>query len=193
RRFKKGGLYWMAGKTIIVLVGPSGSGKTSIGEVLSKHGIHRLVTTTTRKPRPGETEGVDYYFRDFDEMKIKYFIEQTVYNDNRYGLTKAEVKNKLEKYDYVHVSLDQNGAKAIKEAFPKEAFVVFLQISEEEMIHRMKLRGDTQAEIEKRIDFSRRTNELVPPVYTDLIVENIEINTAAQEIIDHVTKNTLSH
>ena len=183
----------MAGKTIIVLVGPSGSGKTSIGEVLSKHGIHRLVTTTTRKPRPGETEGIDYYFRDFDEMKIKYFIEQTVYNDNRYGLTKAEVKNKLEKYDYVHVSLDQNGAKAIKEAFPKEALVVFLQISEEEMIHRMKLRGDTQAEIEKRIDFSRRTNELVPPVYTDLIVENIEINTAAQEIIDHVTKNTLSH
>ena len=183
----------MAGKTIIVLVGPSGSGKTSIGEVLSKHGIHRLTTTTTRKPRSGEIEGVDYYFRDFDEMKIEYFIEQTVYNDNRYGLTKAEVKNELEKYDYVHVSLDQNGAKAIKETFPNEAFVVFVQISEEEMVRRMKLRGDTQAEIKERIEFSRRTNELVPPAYTDLIVENIEVNTAAQEIIDHVAKNTLPH
>src|SRR5699024_10079580 len=183
----------MAGKTIIVLVGPSGSGKTSIGEVLSKHGIHRLTTTTTRKPRPGEIEGVDYYFRDFDEMKIEYFIEQTVYNDNRYGLTKAEVTNKLENYDYVHVSLDQNGTKAIKRFFPKEAFIVFVQISEEEMIRRMKLRGDTQAEIEERIDFSRRTNELIPPSYADLIVENIEVNIAAQEIISHVTKNSIFH
>lgn len=183
----------MAGKTIIVLVGPSGSGKTSIGEVLSKHGIHRLTTTTTRKPRPGEIEGIDYYFRDFDEMKIEYFIEQTVYNDNRYGLTKAEVKNKLEKYDYVHVSLDRNGAKAIKKAFPKETFIVFVQISEEEMVRRMKLRGDSQEEIDERITFSQRTNELVPPSYTDLIVENIEINTVAQDIIEHVTKNTFSH
>lgn len=179
----------MAEKRIIVLVGPSGSGKTSIGKILSKHGIHRLITTTTRKPRPGEVEGIDYYFRGFDEMKIDDFIEQTVYNDNRYGLTKNEVKLKLKKYDIVHVSLDQNGAKAVKRTFPEEAFVVFVQIDEEEMIRRMKKRGDSQVEIDERIAFSRRTNELVPPSYTDLVVENIDINTAAQEIIDSVMKN----
>jgi len=178
----------MAEKTIIVLVGPSGSGKTSIGEVLIKHGIPRLITTTTREPREGEIEGVDYYFRDFSEMKIDDFVEQTVYNDNRYGLTKKEVNTMLEKHDIVHVSLDQNGAQAVKEAFPKEAFVVFVQINEEKMIHRMKLRGDPQAEIDARIAYSRKTNELVPPSYTDLIVENIDIHIAAQKIIDNVMK-----
>lgn len=183
----------MTEKKIIVLVGPSGSGKTSIGKILSKRGIPRLITTTTRAPRLGELDGVDYYFRDFTEMKIDHFIEQTVYNDNRYGLTKDEVKTKLEKYDLVHVSLDQNGAKAVKEAFPKETFVIFVKISEEEMVRRMKRRGDSQAEIDERIVFSRRTNELVPPPYTDLVVENIDINVAAQEIIDNIMKKTKSN
>lgn len=176
----------MAEKKIIVLVGPSGSGKTSIGEILIKHGIPRLITTTTREPRKGEIEGVDYYFRDFSEMKINDFVEQTVYNDNRYGLTKKEVNTMLEKYDVVHVSLDQNGARAVKEAFPKEAFIVFVQINEENMIRRMKLRGDPQEKIDARIAYSRKTNELVPPSYTDLIVENIDIHIAAQKIIDKV-------
>ena len=49
----------MVNKKIIVLVGPSGSGKTSIGDVLATHDIPRLTTTTTRKPRTGEVDGVD--------------------------------------------------------------------------------------------------------------------------------------
>ena len=82
---------------MIILVGPSGSGKTSIGKVLEEQSIPRLVTTTTRPAREGETEGVDYYFRDFSKEDMKEFIEQTVYNNNRYGLTKAEVSSMLEK------------------------------------------------------------------------------------------------
>ena len=54
----------MSNKQIVVMVGPSGSGKTSIGEVLSKNGVQRLITTTTREPRVGEVNGVDYYFRE---------------------------------------------------------------------------------------------------------------------------------
>ncbi|HLR92600.1 MAG TPA: AAA family ATPase [Atopostipes sp.] len=178
----------MSDKTIIVLVGPSGSGKTSIGKLLSKHGIPRLTTTTTRAPRPGEVDGVDYYFRQFSELEMEKFVEQTVYDGNRYGLTKDEVKEMLEKHDIVHVSLDQNGAEAMKEVFPKEAFVVFVQIDEEIMIHRMKKRGDSEEEIQDRIKYSRHTDELVPPPYTDLIVENIDMNIAAQKIIDKVTQ-----
>lgn len=176
----------MSDKTIIVLVGPSGSGKTSIGKVLSKHGIPRLTTTTTREPRPGEVDGVDYYFRQFSELESDDFVEQTVYDGNRYGLTKDEVKTMLEKHDIVHVSLDQNGAEAIKRVFPKEAFVVFVQIDEEVMVERMKKRGDSVEEIKDRIKFSRHTDELIPPPDTDLIVENIDIHNAAQKIIDHV-------
>lgn len=176
----------MTKKKIIVLVGPSGSGKTSIGEVLTKRGIPRLVTTTTRPPRESEKNGVDYYFRDFSEVEMDEFVEQTVYNGNRYGLTRAEVNSMLEKFDVVHVSLDRHGAEAVKEVYPKEAFVIFVPISEEEMIRRMQLRGDSPAEINERIAFSRKTNELTPPPDTDLIVENIEVEETAEKIIHSV-------
>lgn len=176
----------MAEKTIIVLVGPSGSGKTSIGEVLSNNDIPRLVTTTTRQPREGEINGIDYYFRDFSEVELDDFVEQTIYNGNRYGLTKDEVVSMLEKHDTVHVSLDQSGAKAVKEAFPEETFVVFVQIDEAQMIERMKQRGDSIEEIKARVHFSRETNELQAPAYADVIVENKNINEAALKIMNRV-------
>ena len=108
------------------MVGPSGSGKTSIGEVLSKNGVQRLITTTTREPRVGEVNGVDYYFREFSELDGDDFVEQTIYNGNRYGLTKEEVSNQLEQHDIVHVSLDQNGAEAVlKHSLTKRVSYLF--------------------------------------------------------------------
>lgn len=101
-------------KKIIVLVGPSGSGKTTLGEGLTDLGYKKLVTTTTRKPRAGELDGVDYYFRDRADLKADDFVEQTEYNQNIYGLTKAEINQSLEESEVVHVSLDRNGAEDIK-------------------------------------------------------------------------------
>lgn len=150
----------MSDKCIIVLVGPSGSGKTSIGDILTKeHGVPKLVTTTTREPRIGEENGVDYYFRNFSETDSDAFVEQTIYNENRYGLTKDEVDRSLERHQVVHVSLDQSGAEAVKATYPEETCIVFVSITEDEMIRRMKNRGDSSDEIQSRIDFCRRTNE----------------------------------
>lgn len=176
----------MAGKRIIVMVGPSGSGKTSIGKILTKKGIPRLVTTTTRKPRPGEINGVDYYFREFSELDVDQFVEQTLYNGNRYGLTKAEIEGKLAKHDIVHVSLDHNGAEALCEAYPEETYIVFVSISEDEMIRRMQIRGDSEEEIQKRIEYSRVTDELTPPEFTHLFIVNDDIEESAEEILHQV-------
>lgn len=178
----------MISKQIIVLVGPSGSGKTSIGEILSKNGIPRLVTTTTREPREGEVNEVDYYFREFTELDRDDFVEQTIYNGNRYGLTKKEVTTMFGEYGRVHVSLDKNGAEAVSKAYPEEACVVFISITEEEMVRRMKNRGDSPQEIQDRIDFCRETNELEPPKMTDLVVINNDIHKAAKEIIQNVVE-----
>lgn len=179
----------MTDKQIIVLVGPSGSGKTSIGKILTQNGIARLITTTTRNPRKGEKNGVDYYFREFSEVDTDDFIEQTIYNGNRYGLTKKEVNSMLETHDVVHVSLDQSGAEEVCKAYPEEACVVFVSITEEEMIHRMKIRGDSPQEIKDRIDYCRETNELTPPEMTDLVIINKDINDSAQKIIQSLVKN----
>lgn len=174
----------MSGKQIIVLVGPSGSGKTTIGKILTEKGIPRLVTTTTRKPRNGEVNGVDYYFREFTELDANDFVEQTIYNGNRYGLTKKEVTTKLNEHDTVHVSLDKSGAEAVKKTYPDEACVVFVSITEEKMIRRMEVRGDSPQEIKDRIAFSRKTDELIPLKITDLVIVNNDLHKTAQEIID---------
>ena len=176
----------MSNKQIVVMVGPSGSGKTSIGEVLSKNGVQRLITTTTREPRVGEVNGVDYYFREFSELDGDDFVEQTIYNGNRYGLTKEEVSNQLKQHDIVHVSLDQNGAKAVLETFPDEACIIFVSITEEKMIRRMEKRGDSEADIKERIRFCRETDELTPPKFADLIIINDNIHEAAEKIITYI-------
>lgn len=176
----------MSNKRIIVMVGPSGSGKTSIGEVLSKDGVQRLTTTTTRAPREGEEDGIDYYFREFSELDSEDFVEQTIYNGNRYGLTKEEVSNQLKEHDIVHVSLDQNGAEAVLAEFPNEVCIVFVSITEEEMIHRMKKRGDSKEAIKERIRFCRATDELQAPAFADLILINNDIEKTAQQIIQHI-------
>lgn len=176
----------MTTKKIIILVGPSGSGKTTIGEMLNKKSIPRLVTTTTRPARDGEVEGVDYYYRDFSKMNTDDFVEQTIYNNNCYGLTQKEVQSMLEKYDVVHVSLDKQGAQALKEAYPDESFIVFVEITKNEMIERMRKRGDSEKQIRERVRFAKKTKELDPPENADLKIRNIDVKKSAQIIIDQL-------
>lgn len=173
---------------ILIFVGPSGSGKTTIGEKLSELGYKKLVTTTTRKPRSGESEGVDYYFREKHELNDGDFIEQTQYNQRIYGLTKKEVENSLDKNSIVHVSLDRNGAKAMKEEYAAEAVVIFITISQEEMINRMQKRGDSEAVIQERIDHCNEIGELDPPEETDFIVQNHDMKKAVAEILNIIDR-----
>ena len=172
-------------KRILVLVGPSGSGKSTVSDLLVEKDIPKLVTSTTRKPRQGEENGVHYYFRTIEQMKEEPFIEQTFYAENIYGLSVREVENKLTKQDTVQVTLDKNGARVMKEQFAQETKVIFFQITEEEMMERMAKRGDTLESIEKRIDFCRTTKELEPPEDTDLIISK----GTPQEITQQILKN----
>ncbi|MER2064002.1 MAG: AAA family ATPase [Alkalibacterium sp.] len=178
----------MSVKRIIVLVGPSGSGKTTLGEELSKMGYPKLVTTTTRQPRKGEKDGIDYYFRNADDLDPDDFVEQTIYNDRLYGLTKAEVREALINHPLVHVSLDRNGAKAMKAVYPEETFVVFVYVSEEEMEKRMRARGDSESKITERIEFSQATDELEPPQETDFVIENITVEETVDKILEAVAE-----
>lgn len=173
---------------IIVLVGPSGSGKTSMGGKLSERGYKKLVTTTTRKPRPGEVDGVDYYFRNQSDLNEDDFIEQTHYNQELYGLTKAEVDESLRDNQIVHVSLDRNGAKVLKDQWPEKTVVVFITVSREDMANRMRLRGDKEHIIQERLNHCEETRELTPPEQTDYVVENHDIDQALEVLIDIINE-----
>lgn len=171
---------------ILVLVGPSGSGKTTISQLLAERGIPKLVTSTTRKPRQGEVEGVHYYFKTMEQMKTEPFIEQTVYAENRYGLTVNEIKEKLSVHDQVQVTLDKNGAEAMKKQFPNETKIIFLQVSEEEMRKRMEARGDKEKDIKARLSFGQKTKELEPFLETDLIIKDGSPDEIAEYIVKEI-------
>ena len=150
----------MGEKKIIVIMGASGSGKTLLGDYLTTLGIPKLVTNTTRKPRPGEIDGVHYNFNTEDEFIALPKVEYAKYSGNYYGLTKKEIEDKLSNHDAVYVVLELNGLLALKEMYPEQVLSVYLEVSLDQMYHRMKLRGDTLESIAGRISNAIVNGEL---------------------------------
>lgn len=99
-------------KTLIALVGPSASGKTTILSQLTKEGYKSIVSTTDRNSRPGEVNGIDYYFLDtYRSKEIEQqqgFVETVVYNSVRYGVTLEEFDSKMES-GLAFIILEPNG------------------------------------------------------------------------------------
>lgn len=160
-------------KQIIVIVGPSGSGKTYLSKELIAHGIPKCVTATTRAPREseGEVNGKDYYFLTKEAFVATDFIETTTYHGNQYGLSVEEVTKKLNEAGTIHVVVDKNGAKALKETFPNETKMIYLPITEKRMRMRMTQRGDSHLQVEQRIMHAKETGEFDLPEPVDFIYD----------------------
>lgn len=130
---------------ILVITGPSGVGKTKLSERFVADGWRRCVTVTTRDPRDGEKEGVDYYFiskADFkSEEASSAFVETSEHYENYYGLRSRDISDMASSFDTV-VLLNWRGALAVNEKMP-EALVVFVSPpSLEELEKRLGGRGD---------------------------------------------------
>jgi len=160
------------GKTIYVLLGPSGSGKTTIGNYLKELGIPEIVTHTTRPMRKGEAEGVSYHFVSKEEFDATDKIEEVCYSGNYYGISRKEITSKLETNDAIFVICDVNGMKKIREAFPDNTKVLFFNISLQQMVKRMKRRGDSKEDIQKRLQYAQEHEELSQKKYADVIIHN---------------------
>ena len=137
---------------IFVISGPSACGKNTVYEgVLQKSSqIMQTVSATTRAPREGETNGVDYYFisrEEFDERVANGdFVEYVQYGANYYGTLKTEVSRILALDKTVLLIIDVNGAKSIKEAFPEAVTVFLLPPSMEVLKKRIVSRGQNSPE-----------------------------------------------
>lgn len=135
---------------MLVLVGPSASGKSAIvKQLVASYNMKKFITCTTRKPRCGEVNGVDYYFFTEEEFNKRYsnneFIETVYYNGNYYGTLKSEVSE-----DKV-VILEPIGLKSFMNNVPN-IFSVFLKTDINILKDRMLYRGDSVLEMEKRIE-----------------------------------------
>lgn len=155
----------MTGK-LVVISGPSGAGKTTLLKRLYATSPVALVTSvsaTTRAPRPGESEGVDYHFLSKDEFARRRergdFLEcfEVYQRGDWYGTLKSEVTPRLEAGKWVVLEIDVQGTLAVVEQYP-EAVTIFVRPSSlAELERRLRDRGtESEAALARRLEVARR-------------------------------------
>lgn len=175
--------------TLLVISGPSGSGKGTICERLIERekDICFSVSATTRAPRPGEVDGVHYFFvteEEFARMVENHeFLEYAdVFGMNKYGTPKAYVERLLNEGKDVVLDIDVQGAMNVKQ-LKKEAVMVFI-VPPSPKILEQRLRNratETDEQIQRRLQ-TAKTEVAMAGLY-DYIVVNEDIDSAVDELI----------
>lgn len=172
---------------LIVISGASGVGKgTVLGIMMEKRkDLSFSVSATTRPPRPGEIDGVHYYFitREKFEAMIAAgeFLEYDAHAANYYGTPKAQAEEK-QTHGPVLLDIEPKGAKQVKEKAPDAVLIFIMPPSVQELERRLRGRGDTSEEqIQMRME--RATWEMEQRVWYDHVVVNDDPNRCAQEIL----------
>lgn len=142
---------------ILVVSGPAGSGKGTVNRVLRNSGDFEFsVSRTTRKPRPGEVDGSDYFFvsrTEFDEcLKAGDFLEYNEYCGEFYGTPRSYTENVVAGGKNVILEIDVNGAEQVRRQCPEAVLVMLLPPSFAEQERRLRDRGtETEDKIIKRL------------------------------------------
>ncbi|MBW2050714.1 MAG: guanylate kinase [Deltaproteobacteria bacterium] len=181
---------------LIVVSAPSGAGKTTICRRLVEKvgGLAYSVSYTTRKPRPKEKEGVDYFFCDrprFDAMiEAGEFLEWAEVFGNYYGTSRQWVLKQLENGLDVLVDIEIAGARQIKNTFPEAVFIFIVPPTFEELVHRLELRG-TEGESELRQRLEQARTEIEAHKMYDYLVINDDLDRAVQDLVTVVQAERL--
>ncbi len=155
---------------LLILAGPAGSGKTTLCDrlVAENPKIERVVTCTTRSPREGEVDGIDYHFltnEQFDaNVADEQFLEWAQVHANRYGTLRSDIEDKLANQIDLVMNIDVQGVASVKEAARSHASIrrslvtVFIMPdSFEELRRRLQQRGkDDESEIDRRIRTAKK-------------------------------------
>ena len=173
---------------IIVISAPSGSGKSTIIKRLLENDSKTRwlsVSATSRSPRQGEKDGINYYFlskEDFEEkIKEGYFLEYTNYAENYYGTPKQYIKEKIDQGIDVILEIEIEGAKNIKKLIPEAIFIFIIPPSLKDLVKRLKKRGtETNDKILKR--FHETYKEINEVTKYNYVVINDEVETAVDKV-----------
>ena len=165
---------------LIVISAPSGAGKgTVIQELLKRDSKSRWlsISSTSREIRPGEVDGVHYYYltKEMFEEKIRqdYFLEYTNYAGNYYGTPKEYIREKLNQGMDVILEIEIEGAMNIKKMVPEAIFIFILPPSLKELVSRLKKRGteDKDKIIKRFHEAYKEINEVTK--YNYVVVNDI--------------------
>ena len=175
---------------LTVIAGPTAVGKgTVVKHILENYpDVALSVSATTRAPRPGEVDGVDYYFwthEQFDaaiargEM-LEYAI---VHGVNKYGTPKAPVEAALEAGKMVLLEIDIQGARQVKKAMPQATTVFLAPPNWEELVRRLQGRGTENAEEQARRLETARAESAAQSEF-DRVIVNDEVAKCASQVVE---------
>ncbi|CAG7655325.1 guanylate kinase [Actinacidiphila bryophytorum] len=173
---------------LTVLSGPSGVGKsTVVAHLRTVHPeVWLSVSATTRKPRPGEQHGVQYFFVDDDEFDKLVangeLLEWAEFAGNRYGTPRRAVLDKLSAGEPVLLEIDLQGARLVRESMPDAHLVFLAPPSWDELVRRLTGRGTESPEvIERRLAAARI--ELAAESEFDQTLVNTSVEDVARELL----------
>ena len=172
---------------LIIISSPSGAGKTTIAKKLISENlnIELSVSLTTRTPRNGEIDGIDYKFVSKDlfkkKIKKKLFLEHAKVFDNLYGTLKSEVMIKLNKGKNILLDIDWQGARQVRKKFNNHALSIFiLPPSLSELKQRLKKRENNLSFVNKRM--SKAKKEIMHWNEYDYVVINKNLSNCIKVI-----------
>lgn len=173
---------------LYIISAPSGAGKTSLVAALLKAdaAIEVSVSHTTRKPRPGEQDGVNYHFVDqsaFEQLISEHaFLEHAKVFDNYYGTSRPWIESRLAAGQDVILEIDWQGAQQVRQIMPETISIFILPPSKEALRSRLMNRGqDAEDVIEKRMSEAESESSHYPEY--EYLVINDDFDAALADLI----------
>ena len=171
---------------VFIISAPSGTGKTTVAKKVLEQvpDLVKIVTYTTRQPRPGEVDGLDYRFISKDEFEAKirenYFLEYANVYGNYYGTPRRDIEDVLSSGKDALLVIDVQGAFKVKKLLPEAVSIFLLPPSLEELRRRIEGRGYVDKNVDKRLQTAR--GEIPCAKYFDYIVINDFLNNAVEKV-----------
>jgi guanylate kinase len=176
---------------LTVLSGPSGVGKSSVAAQLKSScpAIWQSVSVTTRRPRPGEIDGRDYFFATDDQFRQMAaegeLLEWAEFAGNRYGTKRAPVAERLAAGAPALLEIDVAGARQVRAAVPGALLVFLAPPSWDELVRRLTGRGTESPEvIERRLELAR--DELAAESEFDITLVNTSVGAVCDQLVSLV-------